>query len=70
MDRNLNNRPAALNIYLTPAHTVSKAAGLNRLISQQPSCAHSAPAALFVDKWITETVYPLTPQNLLQFLLN
>ena len=59
MDRNLYNRPAALNIYLIPSHNLNEAAGLNRLISLQLSWRRSAPAAFLWISWKTETAIHL-----------
>jgi hypothetical protein len=70
VDRNLYNRPAALNIYLIPSHNLNEAAGLNRLISLQLSWRHSAPAAFFVDKWMTETATTYPQKLLLLQLVN
>lgn len=51
MDRNLDNRPLRLEYLSDPnAHGFKEATGLNRLISHNLGCAHSAPAALL---WIS-----------------
>jgi len=48
--------PHALNIYLIPTLTVKKSSRTKSFDKPQSWLAHSAPAALFVDKWITRLV--------------
>jgi hypothetical protein len=48
--------PNALNIHLIPSLTGDKSSRTESFDKPKTWLAHSAPAASFVDKWITEAV--------------